>query len=66
LGMRKPDKAIYQKILDDHQLQAEECFFTDDKKKNVKAAAKLGMHTFHFQPEEHNLEVLRRQIDKLA
>jgi putative hydrolase of the HAD superfamily len=31
----KPEPAIYQKLLSDHNLVAEECLFIDDKEENV-------------------------------
>jgi putative hydrolase of the HAD superfamily len=66
VGLRKPDAAFYQKVLNDNGLKPEDCWFADDKKKNIKAAAKLGMQTFHFKPEEHNPKTLEQAIAKLG
>lgn len=38
----KPDKEVYQKFLALYDLKAEECFFTDDKEKNVIGAIECG------------------------
>jgi FMN phosphatase YigB (HAD superfamily) len=43
-------------------LPAEECVFTDDKKINVEAAEKLGMHGIVFQSPEQ----LRKELIKLG
>jgi FMN phosphatase YigB (HAD superfamily) len=43
-------------------LPAEECVFTDDKKINVEAAEKLGMHGIVFQSPEQ----LKKELVKLG
>lgn len=65
VGLRKPDKKIFELVLKENELKADDCFFTDDKEENVKAAHKLGINTFHFLPEEHDLSHLKKQIQKL-
>lgn|GEM_PF-3204691 len=42
-GYTKPDKRIYQLILDTLKVNPEECYFIDDSKKNVEAAAECGI-----------------------
>ena len=42
-GYAKPDKRIYQLILDTLKVNPEECYFIDDSKKNVDAAAECGI-----------------------
>lgn len=64
-GMRKPDEAIFQKVIDDHQLVPEETFFVDDKKENVDAAASLGLHTWHFNPENEDILTLLKRLKPL-
>jgi putative hydrolase of the HAD superfamily len=49
IGIRKPDAAIFQYILKDSDLKAEETLFLDDSLGNVKAAETLGIKTFHVQ-----------------
>jgi putative hydrolase of the HAD superfamily len=48
LGVRKPQKGIFQKALQITQRQPEECLFIDDVLMNVEAAQDLGMHAIHF------------------
>ena len=55
IGMRKPEAALFKRVLSDHDLKAEESFFIDDKEENVKAAAKLKIRTWHFLPGEDDI-----------
>ena len=48
IKMRKPDKEIYQFVLDQNQLNAEETLFLDDNLNNLEAAAALGIKTHHI------------------
>lgn len=47
--MIKPEKEIYQILLEQYDLIAEECVFIDDNQANVKMARKLGIHAVHFR-----------------
>ncbi|GGA80855.1 haloacid dehalogenase [Flavobacterium palustre] len=49
MGMRKPDAEIYLTLLNNHQLQAKNTLFVDDKKENADAAAALGIHVWNLQ-----------------
>jgi 2-haloacid dehalogenase len=44
----KPDKRLYQILLNRYALKAESCVFIDDNLRNVKAAEELGMVAIHF------------------
>jgi putative hydrolase of the HAD superfamily len=48
VGLRKPDPAIFQKILDDNQLKPEETLFIDDSFQHIQSADKLGIRTIHL------------------
>ena len=48
VGMSKPDREIFQYILDKYSIQAEETLFIDDNQGNLDSAAKLGIHTYLF------------------
>lgn len=50
VGKKKPDHEIYRILLDTYHLNAEECLFIDDRKKNITAAKELGFQTFHITP----------------
>lgn len=47
MKMRKPDPAIYEYVLRDSGLKAEETIFLDDNVSNLKGAASVGIQTFH-------------------
>lgn len=64
-GMRKPEAKFFNKVLKDHDLKPDECIFIDDKEENVVAAANLGLHTWHFDPENDNILKLPKRIKAL-
>lgn len=50
MGMRKPDPASFQHILDKEGLKAAETLFIDDNEPNILAAASIGMKVLHLKP----------------
>lgn len=50
MGMRKPDPASFQYILDQEGLNAAETLFIDDNEPNVFAAASVGLQVLFLQP----------------
>ena len=55
LGMRKPDRDIFNHVLNDSQLDASETLFIDDSPQHLKTAAELGFQT-HLMTKEDSLE----------
>ena len=49
LGVRKPDRKIYQIALDVLQRDPERSIFIDDRPENVAAASSLGIHGIRYQ-----------------
>lgn len=47
----KPDKHIYEVLLERYQIIPEETLFFDDRKENIETAIKLGMQGVLFTPE---------------
>lgn len=47
--MIKPDKKIYECLLNTYHLCAEECLFLDDRKENIESAKTLGFHVSHVE-----------------
>lgn len=65
LGVRKPDKAIYELALSITQRKGDECVFVDDRALNLECAKELGMHTIEFKSAaqlEKELKGLRVKI----
>jgi len=48
VGYRKPDKKIYEILLEKIMSPAEDCLFIDDKLENLRAASELGIKTIKF------------------
>lgn len=47
-GVLKPDPRAYRYCLDALKLNADQCVFVDDQKRNIVGAEKVGMATVHF------------------
>lgn len=58
LGMRKPNRDIFKKVLELHGLQANETFYIDDTPEHAATASSLGMTSHHFKNHEKLKEVL--------
>jgi len=50
VGMRKPDAAIFEMILQDLQLQAASTLFIDDSPQHIATAQSLGIQTILLSP----------------
>ena len=61
LGMAKPDPAIYRHLAREINLAPHEILFVDDFIENIESAAKLGIHTIHFQPGMDVIEIIREK-----
>ena len=48
MHLAKPDKAIFEKVLSNANLLAEETLFIDDSEANCKAAQEVGIHAHHY------------------
>jgi HAD superfamily hydrolase (TIGR01509 family) len=49
LHLSKPDPLIFEYVLNDNHLVAEETLFIDDILVHIESAAKLGIRTFHLE-----------------
>lgn len=47
LGMIKPSREIFELVLKENGLEADETLFIDDSPKNCAAAESVGIHAFH-------------------
>ena len=65
LGLSKPDVKIFEKVLKDNELEADETFYIEDTKKHILAAESLGIKTWHFNPEEDDINDLDKVLSKL-
>lgn len=53
--LRKPNLDIFEFILKEHQLNANEVLFIDDTEENILAASKLGIQTWHLDPKSQDI-----------
>ena len=54
-NMRKPDTAIFEFVLNENNLKANECIFIDDTEENTRAAADLGLYTWNNNPKTQDV-----------
>jgi FMN phosphatase YigB (HAD superfamily) len=50
MGMRKPDKTVFEYIIRKHDLNPARTLFIDDKKENTDAAQAAGLKVWNLQP----------------
>jgi len=58
IQLRKPNSTIFDFVIHQNNLKAEESLFIDDTEENIVAAAKLGIHTWHINPETDDVTTL--------
>jgi 2-haloacid dehalogenase len=58
----KPDRRIFEILLDRHGLRPQRCVFIDDQARNVDAARELGLIAVHFSSASQ----LRRDLQILG
>jgi glucose-1-phosphatase len=57
MGLRKPSKEIFDTVLKNENLNAEETLFIDDSAANVEAAKSIGLQTIHLPSPKTILEL---------
>ena len=62
LRLRKPDVAIFSKIINNYNLNPKNTLFVDDKSENTDAAKKLGLHVWNLQVGQEDLTELFEKI----
>jgi len=65
LGLRKPDKRIYEQIIDYIKLPAKNIVYADDRPELIDAARKLAIDAFVFQSTDSFAEELNKRNIKL-
>lgn len=64
LGIAKPKKEIYEKVLSEENLEPEETIFIDDRLANLTGAEKAGMKTMLAEAESVWIEELGKRLNK--
>ena len=62
VGYRKPDSEIYQILLNRYKINPEEAVFFDDRKENIEAANKLGIHGVLF--DKHDSAIVYNTLEQ--
>ncbi len=62
IKMVKPQREIYDFLLNKYSLKAEECIFFDDREVNVKGALNAGIHAIQFK----NIDQAKADMKKLV
>ena len=55
IQLRKPNADIFQFVLDQNKLKAEECLFIDDTKENTETASTLGINVWNNDPKTQDI-----------
>lgn len=64
MGQRKPDPAIFETVLQENELKAEETFYIDDNAKNIRTAQDMGLKCWHFDTEGDAIRDLDKVLSK--
>lgn len=64
VGCAKPDKSIYQKLLTQYALHANQCVFIDDLQINLDAAKSLEFETILATSEQQNIIAIEELLKK--
>ncbi len=61
VGLRKPDQAIFKKVLSENGLKAEETLFIDDIAENLEPAKALGLQTYLMKAPDTIQDFIKRE-----
>jgi len=62
MGSRKPDRAIFEKMLEESGIRADESIFLDDMLANVEGARSVGLQTRLVTPQDGLIEIAEREL----
>lgn len=65
VGKRKPETAFFKQVLKEQKAKPAEVFFIDDTAENIDAAGKLGINTWHFNPQKDAIYDLDKALSRL-
>lgn len=61
----KPDIEVFEVLLDQYDLKANECIFIDDKKENIMAAERLGFYTIWLKDHAKLATLLKENLNEV-
>jgi putative hydrolase of the HAD superfamily len=62
MGLVKPNLVIYQQVLQEQQLKADEVLFFDDNVANINSAKAVGIHSYLIDPA-HDFTQIQQILD---
>ena len=62
MGMMKPDREIYEKVLENLEISADDALFIDDKQEYVDGAEEVGIKSIKFE----NYSQLKRELELIG
>ncbi|GAA4885649.1 HAD family phosphatase [Flaviramulus aquimarinus] len=65
INLVKPNQDIFEFVLKENNLEANECFFVDDNKGNIDTAKTLKIKTWHITPKDEDVIDLFKTHKKL-
>ncbi|HET8860271.1 HAD family phosphatase [Marivirga sp.] len=65
LKQRKPDKEIYQNVLNLCKTEASKALFMDDSKLNLETASELGIHTLYITRNGGFMNLLENKLSEI-
>jgi putative hydrolase of the HAD superfamily len=66
VGCRKPERRIYEIVLERLGQEAGSCLFVDDVEVNCDAARELGMTAVHFRDNEQAIDEINASVESSA
>jgi putative hydrolase of the HAD superfamily len=66
LGARKPDPAVYLRLLDRYHRRPEEALFIDDSERNVRGAREAGLRGLRFTSASELIEQLKTRLSGIS
>jgi HAD superfamily hydrolase (TIGR01509 family) len=58
INLRKPNRNIFDYVLNENNINANECLFIDDNKANCETASLLGIATWHIHADTEDVSNL--------
>ena len=58
IQLRKPNRDIFEFVLKENNVNANDCLFIDDNEDNIKTADSLGITTWHINPKTDDITTL--------
>lgn len=64
INLRKPERSIFEFVINSNSLIAENTFFVDDSSEHTSAAAELGINCWHLKVGKEDILELKSKISK--